>query len=241
MRQSLRIEISPGNFYDLCSPEPHRLTVRLIAHNLSRINRFAGVPERSISVAEHSYWASVMVDTSDLPSAQQAALRRIEALLHDAPEGCGLADMASPLKPELPEYVNLEARSADCIGNKFGVDISEKSRAIHDVDCRLGLTEKLTFVSKLGLDLPEWKGFSARFKPFRVSWKPKWLDHNIAREPTIYYHWFMWPNRARSLFIRRFIELANVAFPIVSAPVPQVRYVSPAERASQNFTYLSVA
>lgn len=210
---SASLEIGNGVFLDVLNPDPAKISLTRIAHALSRLNRFAGFPQRSISVAEHSWHASYMVDTSDCVTVEQAAERQLQALLHDATEGSGLVDLPSPIKAMLPAYYEIEAGLAFMIGKKFGVELAKLPKAVKDVDARLCLTEKIAFIGPDGLDRPEWTGLSSRYDAFRFSFLPKWLDRIVfpdrSAERTVYYHWFMWPGRAKSLFIKRYIELAK--------------------------------
>lgn len=221
------LETANGVFIDILNPNPKAITLTRIAHSLSRLNRFAGFPHRSISVAEHCWHASYMVDTSDKMTTWEAAMRRLQALLHDATEGCGLIDLPSPVKRLWPEYYEIEAGLAKVIGEKFGVELQHLSKQVKDVDARLALTEKLAFVGPDGLDNPAWTPLSDRYDAFRFSFLPRWLDKRLhpkesSARPTVYYHWFMWPGRAKSLFIKRYIELTTTAFPLsAKAPVPK--------------------
>lgn len=210
------LEIGNGVFLDVLNPNPKVISITGIAHALSRLNRFAGFPHRSISVAEHSWHASRMVDTSDCVTVQSAALRRLEALLHDATEGCGLVDLPSPVKRIFPDYYRVEGVLAKAIGAKFGVDLANLSKQVKDTDARLCITEKLAFIGPDGLERPEWADLSSRYDAYRFSFLPRWADRILNPDeakarPTIYYHWFMWPGRAKTLFLKRYAELAATA------------------------------
>jgi len=213
---SMNLEIAPGVFLDVDNPDVSLITPRTIGHNLSRINRFAGVPERSISVAEHSWHGSYLIPTWDCVTVQAAARRRLAFLFHDAPEGCGLNDIMSPVKKRMDGYRVTEDRLMTAIADFFGFwkDIGHPS--IKDVDRKLGTTEKIAFLGRGGLERPEWEEYSLH-GAYRFSFVPRWLDNLIHRkgsmEKTIYYHWLMWPNRARSLWIKRARELGRIAFP----------------------------
>lgn len=211
MTQTARMEIGNGVFFDVLNPELDKISLYRIAHNLSNQNRFGGNPGRSISVAEHSYWASKMVVVPEGTDQWEANWLRLQALLHDATEAY-LVDIPSPVKRLLPDYYKIEAGLAKAIGEKFGVELAQLSQPVKYVDAALCLTEKLAFLGKEGLDKPEWAPVTSIAKPIRHSFLPKWLDTmfgTIKREPTIYYHWYMTPRRARRLFVLRYIKLAG--------------------------------
>lgn len=206
------MEIRNGVFFDVLNPDTSKIGITTIAHALSRQARFGGHPFRTISVAEHSYWASIMIDAGMIVSRHEADLIRLQALLHDATEAF-LVDVPSPVKRLLPRYYEIEAGLARAIGDKFGVELEKLYFETKTVDARLCLTEKLAFLGPDGLDRPEWAPLSHNYEPHRFTFLPKWLDRLLNPDkrdvPTIHYHWFMWPGRAKRLFIKRYIELAS--------------------------------
>jgi hypothetical protein len=246
-KRSASMEVGKGVFFDVLNPDPAKMDIKRIAHALAHINRFAGFPRRAISVAEHSYHASLLAPPG----------KELEALLHDRPEGCGLLDFIRPLRSlwkswdefvflvnamagdvqhEWPEhmtfcallktapkevrdlligYREIELELERVSGEKFGVPTT-MSPEVKEIDDRLCITEKLAFLGKEGLHAPEWAPLTSRYKPYRYSFLPKWLDQwlNMGCDlrqlpPTIYYHWFMWPGRARSLFLGRYRKLSR--------------------------------
>ena len=91
-------------------PKPSDMSILDIAHALSNLCRFNGHCQRFYSVAEHSVLCSHL-------TPQEHAL---EALLHDATEAyCG--DMVSPLKRNMPEFVQLERTIDAAIRMRFGL------------------------------------------------------------------------------------------------------------------------
>lgn len=104
-----------------------------IAHALACINRYQGHAPQPYSVAQHSVLACQM--------APQGL--RLEALLHDAHEAY-VGDVPRPLKLILPDYQDLEARTAATVRRRFGLP-EELSPKVEEIDTRLLATEAQTF------------------------------------------------------------------------------------------------
>jgi len=96
-------------FYPL-DPRPQEVNIVDIAHALSMKCRFTGHTREFYSVAEHSYWVSMLVPTK----------YALAALLHDASEAY-LCDVARPVKhlPEMFGYRRAEFLVTDAIRDKF--------------------------------------------------------------------------------------------------------------------------
>lgn len=92
-----------------------------IAHALSNHPRFSGHTDKFLSVAEHSYWVSLLV-----PPEQALA-----GLLHDASEAY-ICDIPSPFKAMLPDYQKLENKVVDAINAHFNIDTRTKEIKEHD-------------------------------------------------------------------------------------------------------------
>lgn len=105
------IQTYTGKKFYLMNPTPDMICIEDIAHALSMACRFAGHIRDFYSVAEHSYWVSSLC----LPENQLAGL------LHDASEAY-IADIASPFKPMLTNYKELEYGVMKVIAEKFGFD-----------------------------------------------------------------------------------------------------------------------
>jgi len=99
-----------GARLDLQSPAVEMITLRDIAHALSRIGRFCGAGDHIATVAQHCVHVSLLCS----PECARWAL------LHDASEAY-LGDVSSPLKSLLPEYQHLEKIWQDAISTRFGV------------------------------------------------------------------------------------------------------------------------
>jgi 5'-deoxynucleotidase YfbR-like HD superfamily hydrolase len=98
-----------GHYFDVFDPNPEQIEIEDIAHSLSLLCRFAGHIRSFHSVAEHSIWVSRNV------SAESS----LSALLHDASEAY-LIDLPSPIKKEMPEYLNIENNLMIAISKKLG-------------------------------------------------------------------------------------------------------------------------
>lgn len=128
------ITVVGGNFFDLADPSVNDYDIEIIAHSLSRINRYTGhiVPE-NYSVAEHSVHVSYAVP-------EKYALI---GLMHDASEFvCG--DVSSPLKKMLgPMYTNIENAVQEEIAKRFGFEYPYPLE-IHEADKRVYWSERST-------------------------------------------------------------------------------------------------
>lgn len=104
-----------GKDFHLYGNDPGEIDIRDIARALSHTGRFSGHTSRMYSVAEHSLLVMdmVMKNTIDTEVWQLA-------LMHDTPEAY-LADIATPFKPALANFVELEDRVWARIADKFNV------------------------------------------------------------------------------------------------------------------------
>jgi hypothetical protein len=108
------IQIADGQVFDPLDPDPGKITIEVVARALSNLCRFTGHVGRFYSVAEHSVHVSRMVPPDDA----------LWAIMHDAPEGMGLGDLASPLKgtDDLGRvYKAYESQMMEVIAERFGL------------------------------------------------------------------------------------------------------------------------
>jgi 5'-deoxynucleotidase YfbR-like HD superfamily hydrolase len=106
------IETFRGHKFHALNPTPEEIDIEDIAHALSNQCRFTGHIHRFVSVAEHSYYASLLADKPD----------KLAGLLHDASEAY-LVDMARPWKhhtPIGPPYQEIESKVMEIIAEKYG-------------------------------------------------------------------------------------------------------------------------
>ena len=118
-----------GRQIDFVNPSPDDVHIVDIATALSRECRYAGHASHFFSVAQHSVLCSRIV----LPELA------IEALLHDAAEAY-IKDIPTPLKRQLPDYKEIEARFDWAIRVHFGLP-EIPSPAVKEADNILLVTE----------------------------------------------------------------------------------------------------
>lgn len=96
----------------IAKPDPGTIFIEDIAAGLANTNRFNGQTKPGYTVAQHSWWVSMIVP-------QEHAL---QALLHDGSEAY-LGDLNSPAKQLCHDYRRLEARFNAAIMTRFGLPI----------------------------------------------------------------------------------------------------------------------
>ena len=101
------IETFTGLHFEFLDPKDEQIHIRDIAHSLAFTCRYTGHSSRFYSVAEHSLFVSYL------------AADPLAGLLHDASEAY-ITDIASPIKPHLANYKELEDMIMGRIANKFG-------------------------------------------------------------------------------------------------------------------------
>lgn len=89
------IETFTGKKFNFLDPKPAEIDIRDIAHSLAYTCRYTGHSKRFYSVAEHSILVSYLANDP------------LAGLLHDASEAY-ITDIASPIKPYLSNYKDLE-------------------------------------------------------------------------------------------------------------------------------------
>ena len=149
-----------GHDFDLLAPESSRIEIADIAHALSNICRFTGHTHQFYSVAEHSWWCSLMVAPADA----------LAALLHDAAEAY-VGDVSSPLKALLPEYRRIEHRIHAAICARFGLSV-DASPAVKRADQWMLRSEQIYCMGSWK-DSPRLDGFASldAIKPYY--WRPE--------------------------------------------------------------------
>lgn len=113
MHQKLEpyIETYTGQKFYFLNPDPKDVLIEDIAHALSNNCRYTGHCYDFYSVAEHSLICSFLVEPANA----------LAALLHDASEAY-LTDVASPIKPYLTNYKEMEDVIMKVIAAKFKFD-----------------------------------------------------------------------------------------------------------------------
>jgi 5'-deoxynucleotidase YfbR-like HD superfamily hydrolase len=156
------INLASGLSFDFSDPRPEAISVRDIAHHLSRLNRWAGNIEWvRFCVAQHSL---IVCQACTIPSA------RPYALLHDAPEMI-VGDNITPLKKHLlslgvdmPAYEDQILRQA--IYPAFGLPYpsAEIQADVHRADAIAMATELRDVVANKTGIIPTQKPLSGRIK-----------------------------------------------------------------------------
>ena len=131
-----------GKKIDPCAPDSAALSVEDIAHALSLICRAGGHFPQFYSVCQHS-----------VACAREAAERgysvrlQLLCLLHDASEAY-LADITRPVKAQLPQYGDYEARLQSLIYETFagGAPTADEQKQLSAVDDCMLRAEFLHFM-----------------------------------------------------------------------------------------------
>lgn len=179
------IETFTGKEFYFLDPKPDSIDIRDIAHSLAFTCRYTGHCSRFYSVAEHSVFVSYLAGNP------------LAGLLHDASEAY-ITDIASPIKPHLHNYKEIEDHLMSCIAAEFGFTYP-LDPDIKDCDATQLKTEAKYLLRSKGLT---W----AHLYPTR-------REHGIAPE--------CWsPEVAEQKFLQRFEEVRN-AIPFESNPAKQ--------------------
>lgn len=154
---------SGGRFYFL---EQHLASVTLedIASALSKLCRFTGHSRKFYSVAEHSFYVSLIV-----PEEYQ-----LQAMLHDASEAY-LGDVSTPLKCLLDDYREIEDIVSRSIYARFDLP-AELHPSIKSADYRVLASEVPLLFDRVD---EGWKGWLTGHKPIdgltrdNIGWTPE--------------------------------------------------------------------
>lgn len=103
-----------GRIINPFDPDPEAIDIADIAHALSLQCRFTGHTKHMYTVAQHSFYASFLMEGGEEEYA-------LWALLHDATEAY-LADIARPVKAMWPEYKTYEVVLMEAVAERFGLE-----------------------------------------------------------------------------------------------------------------------
>lgn len=106
-------------------PRASEVNISDISHALSNTCRYTGHVARFYSVAEHSVIVSHYVPKE----------HALWGLLHDAPEAY-IADLARPVKRNIPEYSVIERAIMVAVAERFGLSMPEPE-AVKEIDNRI--------------------------------------------------------------------------------------------------------
>lgn len=163
------IQTFTGGIFHLLETNPDEIDIFDIAHSLSQQCRFTGHTREFYSVAEHSYFASLIVPSEDA----------MWALMHDSSEAY-LADLNRPLKhyTELgPAYKKIEDRVMSEICKKFGLD-PVQPKSVHDADVQMLYAEKAQIMSRLDWET-KWSLDEKAAPVVLKCWPPKKAEHKF--------------------------------------------------------------
>lgn len=99
-----------GREIEIHNPDPKLLCIFDVAHGLAFQCRYAGHVRHFYSIAEHCYWASILVEPKFA----------LEALLHDAAE-TNLNDLIQPVKAEISGYKPIEEKHERAYAVRFSL------------------------------------------------------------------------------------------------------------------------
>lgn len=144
------IETYTGKTVFFMDPDPSMFDIHDIAHALSNNCRWTGHCKNFISVAEHSYWASTLVDPK----------YAMEALMHDASEAY-LTDVAAPIKPYLTNYYEIEAKIMKALSVQFNFQYPLPKK-VKQIDTLLLSEEAYQVVPSQGKQWKMWESIGGR-------------------------------------------------------------------------------
>jgi hypothetical protein len=171
------IETVGGRRFHFLNPRPEDIDIDDIAHALANTCRYTGHCKKFYSVAEHSVAVSELCP--DAPLA---------GLLHDASEAY-ITDIASPVKPFLANYKDLEDVVMMAIANKYNFFLNNP--AVKEADVVQLSTEARHLMASKGDGWDYWIVHLYGERPKRLGIAPRCLL----------------PKEAKRLFLNRFEEI----------------------------------
>lgn len=126
MRQGDWMQTVGGRQFWPIDPRAEEIDIEEIAHALGMTCRYGGHCLRFYSVAEHSVHLARKVSKKN----------RLWALLHDSPEGLGLADLIRPVKRSVSGYKEVEGRMMAAVCERFGLP-PVMPKQVHEFDERI--------------------------------------------------------------------------------------------------------
>ena len=186
------METFTGKMFDVFDPDPDQIDIFDIAHHLSLMTRFNGGCKWHYSIAQHSILCADRAKDYHYPQPSEHKLA-LALLMHDAAEAY-VGDIVRPIKRKITDFSVIENGVMDAINERFDLPRIAESRgykkAVHEVDTRMLVTEKLQLMSPkvrwaiedifepYDLELDQWQPRSAeilflsnfaRFRPDEVS------------------------------------------------------------------------
>lgn len=157
--------------FHFLNPIEEEVDIRDIAHSLSLVCRFGGHCNRFYSVAEHSYYVSLLLGAEGADAVTVMA-----GLLHDAEETY-IPDIPSPVKIHMPEARAMYETLSAVIYKKFDIEGADWER-VKDIDHRICITE----AKQLGLWSEEWREVPGEPINFPIGcWDPEKAETKFIR------------------------------------------------------------
>jgi 5'-deoxynucleotidase YfbR-like HD superfamily hydrolase len=169
------IETWSGKKFYFLDPQPDMIDIQDIAHALAMQCRYTGHCATFYSVAEHSVIVSMITEPENA----------LAGLLHDASEAY-LIDVASPVKPYLTNFKELEDKIMQVIAFKFGFQYP-LVEDVHDADKAQLKTEAKYLMASGGAD-----------------WVQEYPTKKVGKVPKC-----LQPFDSKNLFLSRFWELSE--------------------------------
>jgi len=152
--------LSGLQFYPF-DPRPEEIDIIDVAKGLSLQCRYAGQVLWHYSIAQHSYYVSMLCDPEDA----------LSGLLHDLSEFI-ICDLPRPIKPMLKEYLMAEDAIMKVAAKKFGFDYP-KPPSVEFVDRNIVRNE----IEALRPTPPEWANRYIRLEGLVVEeWSPSYAE-----------------------------------------------------------------
>lgn len=175
------IHTTEGPFY-MANPT---WNIKAMGHALAQNARYNGNAREFYSVAEHSVLVSLMMEEMQLGDP-------MEGLLHDGTESI-LSDVPAPWKHLLPDWRAIDKRLDTDLRKKFDLP-ADKTEGCQTADWLALFIEAKTLIPGEGADFVDSNGLRPRaMRLMQDGW---------------HINCFPW-KRARSLFLRRYDELAR--------------------------------
>ena len=129
-------------------PDPLDICIEDIAHSLSYLCRYNGHGKFFYSVSEHSVIIAQLLERyGNLPRCAP-----LIGLLHDAPEGLGLCDIPSPIKPYLENYEDIENTMMYAVLDSFRISEDDYilcKGVVKGLDTRILMDERAELFDKV--------------------------------------------------------------------------------------------
>ena len=168
------------------------MDIKVIAHSLSRLCRYAGHADTFYSVAQHSYFVSKLVP-------EEYAL---EGLLHDAAEMI-TSDIPLPVKKLIPKLKSIERSITKQIFKHYGIEMPDCKACmlhteVHEADKDMIFSEMMVMFQK--------------HHPKLFTWFSNNITTGSDRTPSLYRQVHFDPASIEvsyKLFIDRYEEILN--------------------------------